>query len=191
MSKNTVKLIIFVGALALLIPGSLIGFRTLSDFIAAFNSGADPASIFRGHQLAVPEREEARWLSFDAEGSAPKQVEREELISAYWLAWESLVRAHETGDPADLPTYWAGPALDAARSAIAGGQTIFTHDGHRLRLLFFSDDSSVALLRDENFHYTQTIAGTPVTLTATAEVVMTLDNGFWRIRQYILDFSST
>ncbi len=187
MSKDKVKFWIFAFGIALLIPLSLIGFALMSSFIAAFNTGADPASIFRGHSLYAPDIEEAQWVSIEAEGTAATQVELEELISAYWLAWEALEQAHVTGDLTDLPTYWAGDALGMARNSAESGVTI-THSGHRLRLVFFSDDSSVAVVRDLGFAYTVTDANGAYALTATAEIVLTLDNGFWRIRQYNVDF---
>ncbi len=188
MSKNLVKFAIFSGGMLLLVPISLIGFTLMSSFIAAFNTGADPASIFRGHSLYAPDVEEAQWVSIQAEGTAPTQVELEELISAYWLAWEALSQAHATGDLSDLPTYWAGEALDTARTAAESGVTV-AHSGHRLRLVFFSDDSSVAIVRDLGFAYTVTDASGAYVLSANAEIVLTLDNGFWRIRQYTVNFS--
>lgn len=188
MNKDKVKFWIFAFGIAGLIPVGLIGFALMSSFIAAFNTGADPASIFRGHSLYAPSVDEAQWVSVEAEGTAATDVELEELISAYWLAWEALEQAHVTGDLNDLPTYWAGDALDAARRSAESGITV-THSGHRLRLVFFSDDSSVAVVRDLGFSYTVTDASGVYALTATAEIVLTLDNGFWRIRQYKVNFS--
>lgn len=184
MSKQMVKFIIFIAALGVLAPVGWFGFRLMGDFIAAFNSGANPASIFHGNSLIVPDSRQARWLTVDPEGKAPTQGQLEELIAAYYGAWEALARAHATGDPSDLPTYWAGAALDSARAATMGTNVAFEHERHRLRLSFLSNDGSVARIHDERFIYR--LDG--IDLTATSNAVLTLDNGFWRIRQYNIDF---
>lgn len=188
MSKNSAKFWIFVCSLLVLIPLALIGFGAFSSFIAAFNTGADPASIFRGHTLYLPTAEEAQWISTAAEGTEPTRSELEELISAYWRAWDALGRASYTGDLQDLPTYWAGAALTQAREAVTD-RTRLTYAGHRLYLTFFSDDSSIAAIRDEGFSVNIESSTGAYTLTATAACILTLDNGFWRIRQCNVDYS--
>ncbi|MFN8529676.1 MAG: hypothetical protein U0670_13790 [Anaerolineae bacterium] len=188
MIKNRVKFWIFAVGLLMMIPAALFGFAALSSFIAAFNTGADPASIFRGHSLYIPTPEQAQWINTEPEGNAPTEIELEELIAAYWQAWDALSQAYRTGDLSDLPTYWAGSALDHARNA-AANETTITYSGHRLTLEFFSDDSSIAVIRDEGFAYSLIDKSGTFELTATAECVLTLDSGFWRIRQYTVNFS--
>jgi len=188
MSKNRIKFILFVAALLIGIPTSLIGFLMLNSFIAAFNSGADPASIFRGHRLILPTEDQAQWMSTDVEGTQPNQNTLENLISAYWFAWEALARAYQTGDSADLPTYWAGAALDQVQAADPSSSMSFVHNRHRLYLRFLSDDMTVAVVDDVGFQYHITQQGVEFVISANATLVLTLDNSFWRIREYTIDF---
>jgi hypothetical protein len=189
-SKSRVKFGFFIAGLVILVVVAAGSISLLASFVSYFQQGADPASIFRGHTLVVPEIAEARWLLVDeTEGKAPSRAQQEELIAAYWLAWEALGRAHQTGDPSDLLTYWAGAAYDHALASIdPAGQQTYAHTGHRLTMHFFSEDGSVAAFQDDAFVITQQLGGEAVSLQASAQVVMTLDQGFWRIRQITLDY---
>lgn len=167
-----------------------IGLILLSSFIAYFQQGADPASIFRGHSLIIPQSDEARWLpSRDLDGREPKPSEREEMIAAYWAAWLALERAHLNGNIEDLKTYWAGTAYNFAVESIKSDKSkTFTTMDHKLELTFYSDDGSVITLRDSLFSITQTVHETSIIVRASATIVMTLDQGFWRIRQITLSY---
>ncbi len=184
MSKTQSKLLIAIGGLVFLGPVLLVALYLMSDFLASFNQGADPASIFHGHQLVLPQPEEARYIpSVNRQGKVPTRAERNELISAYWAAWSALTRAQETGLADDLATYWAGPALGFARNAET--QPYATAE-HKLQLRYLSPDGSLATLTDVRF----TLTTADLSVTATAEVVMTLDNGFWRIRLIELNYAA-
>jgi len=171
----------------------LIAFMLLSQFMAYFQQGADPASIFRGHSLYVPEEDQAIWQRISgAEGKTPSHPQTEEMIAAYWLAWEAIVSAHRTSDPADLLTYWAGSAYDQVLEGMAlESHRITGHGEHHLRLTYFSVDGRVAGFEDTDFLLQQTINGTELELRVNATVVMTLDQGFWRIRLLTLSYDSS
>lgn len=188
--KTRSKLIIALWGMAIFIPLSWVVFWGLSDFLASFNEGADPASIFRGHQLILPESEQARYVpNENLEGKTPTQAEREEILAAYWLAWDVLARAHQTQKLDDLPTYWAGSALQFAQASIDDGTlSQFDTSNHTLRLVYLADDGSVVSLIDESFNVVRSVDDTQLTLTASASVLMTLDNGFWRIRLIEIDY---
>lgn len=192
-TKARMKFALFLLALLVALPATAVGLSLLTQFVAAFQQGADPASIFRGHQLIIPDIAEARWISLYARGNAggipPKRSEREEIIAAYWEAWVALDRAYQTGDTSDLATYWAGSAYDQAYAGIQPGQAILqTHMGHKLRLVYFSADGSVAAFDDHAFTLTHTLHDRVITLSVSASVVMTLDQGFWRVRQMTLHY---
>lgn len=190
MSKNTTKFFIFLIVLAIVIPIGLLTITALTQFVAYFQQGADPASIFHGHELVIPSPDEARWLPDTfTENVRISRSQREELISGYFRAWDAVSRAHATGDPTDLPTYWAGDALEQIRASIDPDvEIIQVHEQHRLQLTFFSDDGSVATLNDIGFRLIQTRDGVTIESTVNASVVMTLDNGFWRIRLITLSY---
>ncbi|QPC84959.1 hypothetical protein G4Y79_11490 [Phototrophicus methaneseepsis] len=196
LNKTQVKFGIFVVGMAVTAVLVVVGISLLSRFIAAFQQGADPASIFRGHTLAIPEREEAYWRSTRTSAAIgtneilPKRSEYEEMISAYWLAWDALGRAHLTGDTSDMATYWAGAAYAQAMADISPEQSeSLQTSGHVLRLTFFSEDGSVVAFEDEGFFITRVVHSSTFRLKTSASVVMTLDQGFWRIRQITLRYS--
>ncbi|NJL92473.1 MAG: hypothetical protein HC915_01505 [Anaerolineae bacterium] len=162
---------------------ALLGLGGLAALVAFFQQGADPASIFRGHQLLLPAAEQARWVGVQNTGRQPDPVEQEEILSAYWLAWQAFDRALQTGNAEDLPTYWTGSALEQVRAAVEAGPRLEQqHSGHQLRVRFFSQDGRVMALEDQGFVLRQTLDGQVVELRAAATVVFTQDNGFWRVR---------
>ena len=190
MKKTRIKFMFFLLGIVVASGIAFVGILLVSSFISYFQVGADPASIFRGHQLIIPESTEARWLpSHDLVGTQPEQGELEEIIAAYWQAWLSLERAHITGDTSDLKTYWAGSAYNHVFSTISPDtQKTMTSTHHKLELTFYSDDGSVVTLKDRLFILTQTIHQQPVSMRVSADIVMTLDQGFWRIRQITLTY---
>ncbi len=180
--KAQLKFGVFVAAVIVAIPAAALAVALLTQFVAAFQQGANPASIFHGHTLHLPAAAEARWLSVD--GAALSPAEQEEILAAYWAAWEAFARAQTTGDTSDLLTYWAGPAYQQALAGMASPRAI-THHGHHLRLTFLSDDGSVVAFDDAPFSLTE---DSSTALTASASVVMTLDQGFWRVRVMTLRY---
>lgn len=186
--KSLIKLVVFGVAVLMVIPLGLLGFTLVGQFSTYFRQGADTASIFRGHSLLIPDAADIRWASMDHYHKAlPTLSEQEEIVAAYWLAWEALTRAQRTNDTADMATYWAGAAYQQALQSIESGQAIMqSHTRHLLRLAFFSDDNSVVAFEDDSFALVQSIDDTTLDLTASAQVVMTLDQGFWRVRSMIL-----
>ncbi len=182
MSKRQIKFSIFVGGLLTGIVVAAVGFNVLSNFIASFQQGADPASIFHGAALNLPDRTEARWLPDMVELPVqPSPAQREEILAAYWAAWQALERAYQTGDTSDLLTYWAGTAYEQIAALHFGG-LVQSDDRHRLALRFFSDDRTIAALEDRDFRLHLTVGDRAMTIPVNASVVMTLDNGYWRIR---------
>ncbi len=188
--KARLKFGVFVIGVLVAVPLSVAAVSLLAQFITHFQQGADPASIFRGHTLTLPATDEARWDVFAADvARQPSRPEQEEIITAYWLAWEALIRAHQTGDTSDLTTYWSGAAYEQGEMAIDPERPFFqTHTGHVLQLTFFSEDASVAAFSDIEFMLTMEAGHTPIEVTASAQVVMTLDNGFWRVRSITLTY---
>lgn len=184
MTKTRTKIIIAVLFAPLLVLIALGLFSGLSAFLSSFQQGADPASIFRGHTLTIPTEDEAIWLSTaPLQGVSPSRAQQEELIAAYWEAWQALSRAHETGLTDDLSTYWASPVLETIREGIHAGEQYDTR-AHSLSMLFFSDDRSVAQLQDS---FVVTVNG--IELTAEATITLTLDTGRWRIRMLTLNYN--
>lgn len=191
MNKSHVKFGVFVVGMCIAMVIAFVSFRLLTKFIGAFNEGADPASIFRGHTLIVPDPQQAIWVTTSPQrGKLPSQAQLEEIISAYWLAWESMGQAHLTNDLRDLKTYWAGSAYEQVISGIDGEvRTDFVTHNHKLFLEYFSPDGSVVVFNDDNFFIRRTIGDYDLSLQASADIIMTLDQGFWRIRRLTITYS--
>lgn len=183
MTKTQAKIGIFMVSSVVTLFGVLIAVTLISQFLTYFQRGADPASIFNGHTLNLPAEDEANWGTDSSTLTIePTQAQREELIAAYWSAWQSVERAHLTGDTDDLSTYWALPALDQVRASIDPARPFeqTTYD-HSLSLTFFSDDHSVAAF-DDSFILEQTLNDETMRYQVEATVSLTLDTGRWRIR---------
>lgn len=185
MTKTRTKIVIvliFTPVLIVILLGMVYG---LSQFLSYFQQGANPASIFHGHELIIPEEDQVVWLSTaPITGVSPSRSQQEELISAYWEAWLAVSRAYETGLTDDLSTYWASPILETLSTSVIISQDYQTSN-HQLSLLFFSDDRSVAQLQD---NFLLTVNG--IEVSAAATVTLTLDTGRWRIRLLTIKYVS-
>jgi hypothetical protein len=179
MNKVQAKRWVFILMTPIILIGSLTVILMLSQILASFQEGADPASIFRGHQLVRPALEDARWLvSVAPQGRTPSDAQKEELLADYWQAWQALGRAYATGKRDDLSTYWAQPILNHLNATISFSDSIsYETTAHKLRLLYFADDASVARISDGFI-----VRLNEQSWRTTAEITLTLDNGRWRIR---------
>lgn len=183
MKISRVKFGVFLGGLAVAIPLTGLSLMLLMQSVASFRQGADPASIFKGNKLIVPSEDQAQWIDTTANGYQLTQGEQEELLAAYWDAWQAFNRAQSTGNTDDLATYWAGTAIGQIEQSIDPNRSLKQTDaGHQLSLQFLSDDRSVVLLQDNSFMLQHFLNGKTLTFTVSATVLMTIDNGFWRIR---------
>jgi hypothetical protein len=191
MNKIYLKFAFFVvGILGGVVAGALAVWA-VSQFVLAFNQGADPASIFYGAVLIIPKDEQVLWLP-DAisTGTKPSHSQRDEVIAAYWQAWLAVSRAQLTGDTSDLSTYWAGNAFKQI-SVDPKHHIQQTDIGHKLNLTFFSDDGTVVAFDDHDFSLKQQVQTVTLNITVSASVVMTLDNGYWRVRILTMHYQST
>jgi hypothetical protein len=188
MTKTRIKLVIALALSPLFLLLALIFVRGLGQFLAYFHEGADPASIFRGNALIIPSEEEARWLSTaPQQGIAPSKAQQDELIAAYWGAWQALSRAYETGLAEDLSSYWALPILEELESIIPESSPLFYQtERHQLEISYFSDDRSIASLFDSFI-----LQKDDIHLAASAETTLSLDNGRWRIRLLRIELRSS
>lgn len=179
MTKIRAKLCLLGILLPIVLVLTLASFVGLSRFIAYFQQGADPVSIFRGNELTIPDETQAVWLSTTPKrGITPTKGQQEEIIAHYWQAWDDLSRAYELGDDTNLSTHWALPALALVQDAIDRDTTqMYETSHHQLQLVYFSDDRSVAHLND-----TFLVSLKQGALKATATTTLTLDDGRWRIR---------
>lgn len=185
MTKTRTKIIVALLFTPILIAIFLGMFLGLSQFLAFFQQGADPASIFRGHELIIPEESQVVWLTTaPISGVSPSLSQQEELVSAYWDAWLAVSRAYETGLTDDLSTYWALPILETLSNSITTDQNYQTSN-HQLSLIFFSDDRSVTQLQDS---FLLSVNG--IKTSANATVTLTLDTGRWRIRFISIEYVS-
>ncbi len=184
MMKTRLKFLLFIGILPLAIIVSLLLLLRFSNIISSFQAGADPAAIFRGHQLILPAVEDAVLLVSDLKrgGKYPTRSQRDELIASYWLAWEAIDRAYQTGLTQDLATSWALPALDIVIQSLAEGG--FRTEQHQVRLIYFSADGTFASVEDKFIVYTDHYR-----LNVKGDAMLTLDDGRWRVRYLELHYN--
>ncbi|MEZ4667033.1 MAG: hypothetical protein R3E39_03785 [Anaerolineae bacterium] len=189
-SKSQSKFLLFIVGMLVAIPLSVLTVRLVAQFITYFQQGADPASIFRAHKLIVPDFEDIHWSDVaHHSGKTPTPAVQAEIAANYWTAWEAFSRAQQTGDTSDMATYWSGTAYQQVLQGIDKQQSFLrTHTGHILRLRFFSDDDSVVAFQDAAFTLVLSAGDMSFQLTTSADVVMTLDQGFWRVRSIMLAY---
>jgi hypothetical protein len=152
----------------------------VAAFLASFQQGADPASVYN----AIPTGEERDVPVTWAMGWEIEQAERDQLEAVYLAVWYRWNVANQTGSPADLASAFTGPALAFAQEGIAAGVPIEQRDlAHHLTLTFYSADKSIATFTD----VVQIERMLPSTVTRTEEryeVLLTLEDGLWRVRQW-------
>lgn len=182
--KTRLKFFLFIMVVPIALLMSLAVLLRFSNIISFFQAGADPASIFRGHELIVPAVDEAVLLvsNLNRGGKYPTRSQRDELITSYWLAWEAVARAYETGLTADLATSWGLPALEILKQSISDGG--FRTEQHQVRLIYFSEDGTFASVEDKFVVYTDHYM-----LNVKGDAILTLDDGRWRVRYLELHYN--
>ncbi|MCB0011621.1 MAG: cellulase family glycosylhydrolase [Anaerolineales bacterium] len=198
MSKNRLKLILWAIIGLLLLAGSLLTVRAASQFLAFFQTGADPASALNIVPNKPPDLQVAlTWLPDDADtGREMEPYTRTLIESAYLRAWLQWNISYLRGEPYGLETYFVGPALAAVEESIAntheqGWSLSQTDMAHELRLHFYHADGSVVSFTAENVQVVRFIRDHTGRLisydetVATYDVVMMLEDGNWRVRHWL------
>jgi hypothetical protein len=121
---------------------------------------------------------------------------RATIEDAYLRAWLHWNLSYTQGEPYRLRSAFADPARQAISerirsSAAEGWQVVQSNTAHRLRLNFYAADGALVSLTDEHARVARIIhdaSGAPVLIdehAAVYDVVLTLDEGTWRIRHML------
>ncbi|MFD2574383.1 cellulase family glycosylhydrolase [Spirosoma soli] len=138
------------------------------------------------------------WLPDDPETGRPMEdFTREQLVGDYVRAWYQWQLSYLAGKPVGMKEYFTTDALPKATSAV----TEITQQGHRLhqtdvehnlQLHFYSADGQIVSFTDHHLLIKQRLFRTDTQekiytdqSVADYQVVMLLDDGFWRIKHIV------
>jgi hypothetical protein len=187
--RNILKRLIAQGtalvALLTLVGVSIVAGRLVLNHLGSANVSQ---ALHDVPELPVSAQNDAQWLPDEWHGERAFEPDtRRELEAAYVDGWEGIARYQETGDSRTVIEWLAGPARQQALAAPVNYQRQVWAIGHRLALSFYSLDGATAAVRDSNATIVyESAAGGRETITTTRETydsVLTLEDGYWRIRQ--------
>jgi hypothetical protein len=197
MNKQRLKLLLWLFIGLLLVSALLLALSRLSQLVAYFQEGADPASALNIVPNVPPDLQTRLvWLADDADtGREMEPLTRRQIEAAYLRAWLQWNLSFERGQPFGLQTYFAGPALDAVRANVAeiaaqGWRVNQVDTEHILQLHFYAADGSIVAFTDRAANVAQIVTdgqGNAIQAGETTrgyEVVMFLEDGNWRVRHW-------
>jgi hypothetical protein len=198
MLKIYVKLIIWALLLTLVLAAGGGAVYGAANLLAYFERGANPAAALNIVPNVPPDlKVQIDWRADDpAIGRTPDPFVRSQVESTYLRAWLQLNFSYIRNEPYGLKTYFSGPALAALQDTLNGtaarGLRVTQVDTrHNLQLHFYADNGSVVSFTDHDALVAQIIAdasGQPVFAGETRadyDVVMVLEDGNWRVRQWV------
>ncbi|MFI7600109.1 hypothetical protein [Actinoplanes sp. NPDC049681] len=142
------------------------------------------------HEVAELPPEADRLVTWLPDGNDVQRVldpaTRVQIEAAYVRAWAAIGRYQTTGDTEPVASTFAEPARSAAL-AVPRSATASWSIAHHLELQFFALDGMTVSVRDTDANIVRSAvtAGLP-TLTdvhETYDVVLVLQDGYWRIQQ--------
>ncbi|MBE7170607.1 MAG: glycosyl hydrolase family 5 [Williamsia sp.] len=186
------------GALVLLL---LIG--ASSKIWVYFNSGADRSTALNIPpvlpEVHVPE---IRWLpDDDPDGRKMEDFNRQVIMKDYIRGWYQLHLSYLSGKPVGLAEYFTPSVLPhAIRAIYAVGKNLQLHQTdlqHNIQLHFYSADGQIVSFTDKQLVLKQRLYRRDNSekifsgeITADYDVVMLLDDGYWRIKNIVRKESS-
>ena len=198
MSKNLLKLFLWAvifGIGTMLSYWLLLG---LTGLISYFQQGADVSSAL--HNIpALPSDLAVRWQWLPDDPDTGRQMEpftRVQIESSYLRAWLQWDLSYVQKKPYGLTTYFSGPALADLNASITQGaannwKIAQVDNAHNLQLHFYSADGSIVSLTDQDALVMETIQDAKNATIYSGEtranydVVMFLEDGYWRIRHLV------
>lgn len=196
MSKNRIKLFIWLGLLFITLALVVGVLAWLGRIVVYFNTGADRSTALNIVPSVPPDlAERVTWLPDHMDTRAGRVMDprtRDQVAGSYISAWAQLNISHEINRPYGLKTYFSGQALKQAEAAVAavGAQATDltqTNLHHTLQLTFYSDNGSVATFTDHDAHFVRFLPGADRVLETRSayDVLMLLEEGNWRVRYLV------
>ncbi len=187
--SRIVSAAIVVGLIAIVFAG-------LGKTIAYFKTGADNGEVYvintnilKDHHPAVTWQEDQI-----VDGRIVNDYMRGDLEKAYIEAWYVVNMSFANKDASHLEDYFAGKALEWIREEVTDSSAFTlrqTELNHNLQLNHFTLDNQLAAFSDQGVKVVKKILDDQGELiyeeenTFDYEVVMTLDDGRWRIRHLV------
>ncbi|MFA0963374.1 cellulase family glycosylhydrolase [Roseivirga sp. BDSF3-8] len=175
---------------------STVLFYGFSQVITYFRTGADPSGmlLLSADEVDYFYRPDYTWSGIEeAEGRPMEegtlQKVSKDYLAGYYYQYQASGHGHEMG----LKDYYSDKArqqLKASAMSYKNGES--SHRGttiqHNLRLKFYSDDGTIITLSDEVVSFNKVYSGGRYYRhydTATYEVMLLLEDNFWRVRHKI------
>lgn len=133
------------------------------------------------------------WTEADPGPRSLERTTREWVAGDYLRALDEVTYALASGDGSGLRSYYQEASLDDARASVAArvasAAAVHTADwGHQLEATFYAPDGATVGFTDRYQYAWGRLGSTDLTAAQVGErvmqVVMTLDDGNWRIRHW-------
>lgn len=174
----------------LTLVGLVFTVLAISNLLVYFKTGADQTNIYDlGLNLLKDHQPEIRWLPDDS-GMIGKINEyvRDEIADSYSDAWGILNLSLAEGRDLGLRENFSEKKVKLINEQITSSYPVLRNDlNHLLKLHFISLDRQVVSFSDLNVVSVITNLDSQVTYSDTSsyKVVMTLDDGKWRINKMV------
>ncbi len=189
LDRDRLKLAIASTALAVAAALVLGAVGWAAGLQRAVLSGATPADVFTPIPETPQQLDVATTWRPDLPTPRPVEPATREAVRIAWTgALARLSIGLSTGDPADLPTDFSGPALDQVTASVlattdATEQLPLAHD---LQVGFYSDDGSILVLHDHGLVLRRGVPGAGhVGAAERWDVVLLLRDGRWRVEHLV------
>ncbi len=182
---------------------SVVGLSLLigitAKFWTYFNTGADRATALNlPPNLPESHVPYIQWLPDDPQtGRKMEDFTRQEITKDYIRGWYQQHLSYMTGEPKGLKEYFTPSALPKVQEAIKqlnnkGFQLYQTELEHHIQLHFYSADGQIVSFTDRQvrlkkrlYHKNTHEKVYSSEVVADYEVVMLLDDGYWRVKNVV------
>ncbi len=188
MIKQRFKQLLFP-FLALIGVIGVIGLLLIASKVTTTaSSGALVEEAFHEDAKIAPDADRlTTWLPDQWKGTRSLDLATRRTIEASYIrAWTAIGRYAMYGDRDPVDAWLTGPAKAAVLAVPRSEASPVWSLGHRLELRFFSNDGSIAGLRDHRSRFVR-VVGSPsgdmvIETEEQFDIVVTLENSYWRIR---------
>ncbi len=188
MIKQRFKQLLFPFLALIGILGALGLLLIASKVITTASSGALVEEAFHGDTEIAPDADRlTTWMPDQWKGTRRLDVATRRTIEASYIrAWTAIGRYAMYGDRDPVDAWLIGPAKAAVFAVPRSEASPMWSLGHRLELRFLSNDGSIAGIRDHRSRFVRVVGSQSGDMLMETDeqfdVVLTLENSYWRIR---------
>ena len=192
LNKNIYRALIILSFIA--VNGFIL--FGIGSVLAFLNSGADRANMLHSEPQSVDVYlPEVSWVSLDNPGRPMEQITLAQIQEDYLDAWYVRNVAYQSNNKYGIDDYYTDSSRVNLYNAIEynkqNGITIEASTlNHRPKLEFYSADGQLAVFTDEQVvEYQKIFQNNELMITtrdtSAYQVMMLLEDGFWRIRHMV------